>query len=33
MGLDYKHVDTPPPSPELISRVICQFRDAGCHVR
>jgi pyruvate formate lyase activating enzyme len=33
MGLDYKHADTPPPSPELMSRVICQFRDAGCRVR
>lgn len=33
MGLDYKHADTPPPSPELISRVITQFRDAGCRVR
>jgi pyruvate formate lyase activating enzyme len=33
MGLEYKHVDTAPPSLELISRVICQFRDAGCRVR
>jgi pyruvate formate lyase activating enzyme len=33
IGLDYKHADTPPPSPELISRVIGQFRDAGCRVR
>jgi pyruvate formate lyase activating enzyme len=33
MGLDYKHADTAPPSPELISRVVGQFRDAGCRVR
>ena len=33
MGLDYKHNDTQPPSRELVSRVIGQFRDAGCNVR
>ena len=33
MGLDYKHFDTPTPTPELISRVIGQFRAAGCRVR
>jgi pyruvate formate lyase activating enzyme len=33
MGLDYKHADTEPPSLELISRVVGQFRDAGCRVR
>jgi pyruvate formate lyase activating enzyme len=33
MGLEYKHADTAPPSPELVSRVVGQFRDAGCRVR
>ncbi|MCP3399723.1 pyruvate formate-lyase-activating protein [Bradyrhizobium sp. CCGB20] len=33
MGLDYKHLDTPPPTRELINRVIRQFRDAGCNAR
>jgi pyruvate formate lyase activating enzyme len=33
MGLDYKHFDTPPPTRELVSRVIGQFRDAGCNAR
>ena len=33
MGIDYKHYDTPPPSRELVSRVIGQFRDAGCNAR
>jgi pyruvate formate lyase activating enzyme len=33
MGLDYKHYDTPPPSRELVNRVIGQFRDAGCNAR
>jgi pyruvate formate lyase activating enzyme len=33
MGLDYKHENTPPPSRELVSRVIGQFRDAGCNAR
>jgi len=33
MGLDYKHQDTPPPSRELVDRVIGQFRDAGCRAR
>jgi pyruvate formate lyase activating enzyme len=33
MGLDYKHHDTPPPSRELVNRVIGQFRDAGCNAR
>jgi len=33
MGLDYKHHDTPPPSRELVDRVIGQFRDAGCRAR
>lgn len=33
MGLEYKHVDTQRPSPELINRVLEQFRAAGCRVR
>jgi pyruvate formate lyase activating enzyme len=33
MDLEYKHHDTPPPSRELVSRVIGQFREAGCQVR
>ncbi len=33
MGLDYVHVDTPRPTPELINRVLDQFRAAGCRAR
>jgi pyruvate formate lyase activating enzyme len=33
MGLEYKHINTPPPSPELIKRVLDQFRAAGCKAR
>jgi pyruvate formate lyase activating enzyme len=33
MKLDYKHVHTPTPIPDLISRVIEQFRAAGCRAR
>jgi pyruvate formate lyase activating enzyme len=33
MGLEYKHNDTQPPSRDLVSRVIEQFRAAGCRVR
>src|SRR4029077_8666519 len=33
MGLDYKHVDTPAPSRDLVNRVIEQFRAAGCQAR
>jgi pyruvate formate lyase activating enzyme len=33
MNLEYKHVDTPTPSPDLIARVIGQFRAAGCNAR
>ena len=33
MGLDYKHNDTQPPSPELVNRVIGQFQAAGCRAR
>jgi len=33
MNLEYKHINTPAPTPELVSRVIEQFRAAGCHAR
>jgi pyruvate formate lyase activating enzyme len=33
MKLDYKHADTPTPTPDLINRVLEQFRAAGCRVR
>ena len=33
MNLEYKHVDTQRPTPELINRVLEQFRAAGCRVR
>ena len=33
MDLEYKHPDTPPPTPRTDERVIEQFRDAGCHAR
>ena len=33
MNLEYKHVDTQRPTPELVNRVIEQFRAAGCRVR
>jgi pyruvate formate lyase activating enzyme len=33
MGLEYKLLDTPTPSRDLINRVIGQFRTAGCQVR
>jgi pyruvate formate lyase activating enzyme len=33
MGLEYKHNDTQPPTLALTSRVIEQFRAAGCRVR
>jgi len=33
MGLEYKFVHTQPPGPDLVNRVIGQFRAAGCHVR
>ena len=33
MNLEYKHGDTRPPSPELVARVIGQFRAAGCNAR
>jgi pyruvate formate lyase activating enzyme len=33
MNLEYKHANTPPPTPELINRVVEQFRAAGCRAR
>jgi pyruvate formate lyase activating enzyme len=33
MRVDYKHADTQPASPDLINRVIEQFRAAGCRAR
>jgi pyruvate formate lyase activating enzyme len=33
MKLEYKHVNTSSPAPELIKRVIDQFKAAGCHAR
>jgi pyruvate formate lyase activating enzyme len=33
MGLEYKHLNTPTPSRDLVNRVIGQFRDAGCRAR
>ncbi|MGB6397991.1 MAG: pyruvate formate-lyase-activating protein [Bradyrhizobium sp.] len=33
MKLDYKHLETQTPTPDLVNRVIEQFRAAGCNVR
>jgi pyruvate formate lyase activating enzyme len=33
MGLDYKHAKTEAPAPEVVARVLEQFRSAGCHAR
>ena len=33
MGLDYKLSNTPTAEPDLVNRVIGQFRAAGCRVR
>ena len=33
MNLEYKHANTPPPTPELVNRVIELFRAAGCRAR
>lgn len=33
LGLDYPLVATPPPAPELVTRVLGQFRAAGCKTR
>jgi len=33
LGLKYELADTPPCPPELLARVLGQFRDAGCNAR
>jgi pyruvate formate lyase activating enzyme len=33
MGLPYKHEDTPAAPPDLVKRVLDQFRAAGCNAR
>ena len=33
LGLDYQLPDTSAPSPELVARVVGQFREAGCRAR
>lgn len=33
LGLDYRLADTPSAPPELLARVLGQFRDAGCNAR
>jgi pyruvate formate lyase activating enzyme len=33
LGLEYELTDTPPAPPELVARVLGQFRDAGCNAR
>ena len=33
MNVDYKHSDTQPATPDLVNRVVEQFRAAGCHAR
>jgi pyruvate formate lyase activating enzyme len=33
MDLDYKHAETPTPTPELINRVLQQLTAAGCRAR
>jgi pyruvate formate lyase activating enzyme len=33
MGLEYKHADTSPPTPDVVNRVLEQLRAAGCHAR
>jgi pyruvate formate lyase activating enzyme len=33
LGLDYQLADTPPAPPDLIARVLGQFREAGCNAR
>ena len=33
MNLEYKHADTQRPSPDLVNRVLEQFRAAGCRAR
>jgi pyruvate formate lyase activating enzyme len=33
LNLDYKHTNTPAPTPGLIRRVLGQFHAAGCNAR
>jgi pyruvate formate lyase activating enzyme len=33
MNLEYKHAQTPRPTPDLVNRVLEQFRTAGCRAR
>jgi pyruvate formate lyase activating enzyme len=33
MGLEYRHANTDPPTPDLIARVLGQFKAAGCNAR
>jgi len=33
LGLEYKLADSPQAPPELVARVLAQFRDAGCNAR
>jgi pyruvate formate lyase activating enzyme len=33
LNMNYTLEETPPASPELVARVIAQFRDAGCNAR
>ena len=33
LNLKYKHADTSAPAPDLVNRVLEQFRSAGCRVR
>jgi pyruvate formate lyase activating enzyme len=33
LNLDYKHANTPAPTPDLIRRVLGQFHAAGCNAR
>ena len=33
LGLEYQLADTPPAPPDLIARVLGQFRDTGCNAR
>jgi len=33
MGLNYELADTQPPPPDVVARVLDQFRKAGCHAR
>ena len=33
MNLEHRHINTPPPTSDLVNRVIEQFRAAGCRAR